>query len=474
MKSIPRHPSSLALALALGVQAGGIAQARAAGLDDYDTSFDSPIAGRLQDVSRSGPQRTMGALIEDVCPAGISRGRIVDSAAGQDLADRCTDMVEAVLATGDVDAALNALQAVAGEEVNAIATSEVDAASGQMDAIGARLQSLRGGGPRIALALPGLDGALAARGGAGSIGGGGGASADAAQRLGVFVNGNYEFNDRDESFNESGFEADGYGVTAGLDYLLSDALLVGAAFSYKNTEADIVRRGGSLDTDSVGGFGYATYTIGGGWYLDAMGGYTQNDHEQARNVAYAVRGATRGNVSTSQAALSELDSDEVAGSVKLGFDAVHGAWTVSPYLRADVAKVEIDGYTERMSRPTALGNGLALQIDDQSFTSVMSAIGAQFGWLSAQSWGTWYPQVMAEYVHEFDNDGDPITGRFVNAPDVSFRMGLDDPDRNFANVGVSSSFVLNSGTAAFVSYQTLLGYRDLTTHAVEVGVRVPF
>ncbi|MGE3775341.1 MAG: autotransporter outer membrane beta-barrel domain-containing protein [Gammaproteobacteria bacterium] len=474
MKPTLRHPLRLAIGLALGAQLGGSAiPAVASGLDDYDPAFDSPIGGALQDVSRSGPQRAIGALIEDVCPAGISRGRILDTTGGRDLADRCTDMVEAVLATGDVDAALSALQAVAGEEVNAIATSEVDASSGQMDAIGGRLQSLRGGGPRVALALPGLDGALAARGGAGLLSGGG-ASADGAQRLGVFVNGNYDYNDRDPSFNEAGFEADGYGVTAGLDYQLSDALLVGAAFSYKNTEADIARRGGSLDTDSVGGYGYATYTIGGGWYLDAMGGYTQNDHEQARNVAYAVRGATRGTVDTNQVALSELDSDEIAGSVKLGFDAVHGAWTVSPYLRADVAKVEIDGYTERMSRPGALGNGLALQIDDQSFTSVMSAIGAQFGWLSTHAWGTWYPQVMAEYVHEFDNDGDPITGRFVNAPGVSFRMGLDDPDRNFANVGVASSFVLNSGTAAFVSFQTLLGYHDLTAHAVEVGLRVPF
>ncbi|HMM75616.1 MAG TPA: autotransporter outer membrane beta-barrel domain-containing protein [Gammaproteobacteria bacterium] len=474
MKSMPRRSLRLAIIMALGAPLGGIAlPAAASGLDDYDPTFDSPIGGRLQGVARTGPQQTMGALIEDVCPAGLSRGRILDTAGGRDLADRCTDMVEAALATGDLDAALNAMQEVAGEEVDAIATSEVDASSGQMDAIGARLQSLRSGGPRVAFALPGFEDALAARGGAGLLSGGG-ASADGAQRLGVFVNGSYDYTDRDPSFNEAGFEADGYGVTAGLDYQLSDALLLGAAFSYKNTDADIAQRGGTLDTDSVGGYGYATYTIGGGWYLDAMGGYTQNDHEQVRTLAYAVRGATRGNVDTQQTALSELDSDEIAGSVKLGFDAVHGAWTVSPYVRAEIAKVEIDGYTERMSRPSALGNGLALQIDDQSFTSVMSAVGAQFGWLSTQTWGTWYPQVMAEYVHEFDNDGDPITGRFVNAPGVSFRMGIDDPDRNFANIGVASSFVLNSGTAAFVSFQTLLGYHDLTAHAVELGLRVPF
>lgn len=472
MKPTSPHPLRIALAAAL-VAGGSGFTATAQGIDDYDPGFDSPISGELQGIARTGPQRTMGALIEDVCPGGLSRGRILDTTGGRDLADRCTDMAEAALATGDVAGALDAMQAVAGEEVNAIATAEVDAASGQMDAIGARLQSVRAGGPRVALAMPGLDAALAAGGGAGLLSGGG-ASADADQRFGVFINGQYDYNDRDESFNEAGFEADGYGVTAGIDYQWTDALLVGAAFAYKRIEADIAGQGGALDTDSVGGFGYATYTIGDGWYLDAMGGYTQNDHEQARNVAYAVRGATRGAVSTRQVALSELDSDELAGSVKFGFDALHGALTVSPYARVDVAKVDIDGYTERMSRPTALGNGLALQVDDQSFTSLTSALGAQLGWLVPMAWGTWYPQVMAEYVHEFENEGDPVTGRFANAPGVSFRMGIDAPDRDFANVGVSSGFVLHSGVAAFVTYQTLLGYRDLTTHAVEVGVRLPF
>lgn len=463
-------PMAIAIAL-LAVPASALATDD--DFDDFDDGFDSPIAGALQSVAVTGPQRAMGALIEDVCPGGQSRGIIADTSAGADLAARCTDMAEAVLATGDLSGALGAMQAVAGEEVNAIASLEVDAASGQMDTIGARLQNLRAGGPRVAIAMPGFERALAADGSAGLLSGGG-ASADMASRLGVFVNGHYSYSDRDQTTNEAGFESDTYGVTAGLDYQLSDPLLVGAAFTYSSAAADLAQRGGSLDTDTYGGFAYATYTIGGGWYLDAMFGYTQNEHEQARNVAYSVLGATRGRVSMNQVAQSDLDSDEIAGSVKFGFDALHGAWTVSPYLRFDAADVSIDGYTERMSRPTALGNGLALQVDEQSFTSLMTAVGARFGYLSTQSWGTWYPQVTAEYVHEFDNEGDPITGRFVNAPGVDFRMGIDAPDEDFANLGVASSFVLNSGTAAFVSFQTLLGYRDLTTHAVEVGVRIPF
>ncbi len=462
MKHVLRHaPFITALALLttpLGAQATG-----------EDDGFASPIEGRLQSIARNAPQRAIADMVEEICPNGIGRGVI----SNQDLQDRCTDVVQAALVTGDEDGALAAMQALAAEEVNAIGTSEVDASAGQMDAIGARLQNLRAGGPRVAFAMPGFDGALAAEGGAGLLSGGG-ASADMASRLGVFVSGNYAFNARDATANEAGFDADTYGVTAGVDYQLSDPLLVGAAFTYASTDADISLRGGTLETDSYGGFAYATYLIGGGWFVDLMGGYTQNEHGQVRNIAYTVRGLTRGVVALDQRALSDLESDEIAGSFKFGFDAAHGAWTVSPYVRVDVAEVSIDGYTERMSRPSAIGNGVALQIDDQSFTSIMSAIGARFGYLSAYGWGTWYPQLVAEYVHEFDNEGDPVTGRYVDAPTASFAMGIDDPDQNFANVGVSSSFIFNNGNAAFVSFQTLLGYTDLTTHAVEIGVRLPF
>ncbi|MGH8596080.1 MAG: autotransporter domain-containing protein, partial [Gammaproteobacteria bacterium] len=109
-----------------------------------------------------------------------------------------------------------------------------------------------------------------------------------------------------------------------------------------------------------------------------------------------------------------------------------------------------------------------------SSSGQMDAIGAQLGLGSAQSWGTWYPQLIAEYVHEFDNDAENITGRHVDAPTFSFSMPIDDPDRDFAHLGVSSSLVFNSGVAAFASFHTLLGYEDLTTHAVELGVRIQF
>ncbi|MSR15933.1 MAG: autotransporter outer membrane beta-barrel domain-containing protein [Gammaproteobacteria bacterium] len=446
--------------------------ARATRMGSDRDGFDSPIEGVLQAAAQNGPQRAIAELVEEICPAGISRGVIRT----QDLQDRCTDVVRAVQAldatnsrSGPTTQALEAVQDLAAEEVNAIGSTEVDSSSGQMDAIGSRLATLRAGGPRVAIATPGFDGSKVAAASTKGWLTGGGAGDEMARKLGFFVNGNYVYNDKDATSNESGFQADAYGVTAGLDYQITDPLLVGAAFTYTTSDTDIALNGGNMETDTYGGFGYATLAFGGNWYLDGMVGYTQNNHDQTRNLNYTVLG-----VALNQTALSELDSREVAGSVKIGFDNTMGAWVVSPYARVDVADVEIDGYSERMSNLTAVGSGVALQIDDQSYTSLMSAFGAQLGYVSVQSWGTWYPQVVAEYVHEFDNDAKNITGRFVNAPTFSFSMPIDNPDRNFGNIGVTSSFLFNGGVSAFASFQTLVGYEDLTTHAVEFGVRIPF
>ena len=431
---------------------------------EENDGFDSPLEGVLQREAVNGPQRAIAEMVEEICPNGRQRGVILS----QDLQDRCTDVVRAVRNTGDREGARDALQNLAAEEVNVIGTSEVDASAGQVDAIGARLSNLRAGGSRVAIAMPGFDSSQVAAASRDGWLSGGAAGDDAGNALGFFVNGNYAFNEKDQTSNESGFESDTYGVTAGLDMQVSAPLLLGAAFTYTSAEADIVANGGTMETDSYGGFAYGTYTFAAGGYLDGMVGYTRNGHDQTRNLAYTL-GTT-----VNQTAFSDLDSREVAGSLKLGFDHANGNWVLGPYARLDVADVQIDGYNERMSNPTAAGSGLALQIDDQSYTSIMTAFGASAGYLSTQSWGTWYPQVLIEYVHEFDNDAANITGRYVDAPTFSFSMPIDDPDRNFAHVGVSSSFVMNSGVSAFAAYQALVGYEDLTTHLVQVGMRVAF
>jgi len=431
----------------------------------------SPIEDILQEAAQTPPQQSIGLVIEDICPAGV-----LDP--GGDLQARCDELVDGVLgvvsgslAGTDLPGALEGLQAMAPEEGAVLATQQLDASGGDPQAVHDRLSSLRSGaGAGLVQAGPrGFQISGLAAGEAG------------LPRWGFFLNGFYANSDRDTTLRESGFKADDVGVTAGIDYLASDRVTLGLAGVYKDSDADIKADGGSLDTESYSVFVYGSYVPADNWYLDTVFGYTANDHEQERTVAYtitAASGASGGVVQTitvDQSALSSNDSDELSVSVTAGYEFVRGAWMLSPYARFDYADVSIDGFTERMSAPAAPGSGLALVIDEQDFESMTATLGALFTSAIETGWGSLHPELQAEYVHEFENDGEPVTGHFVDDPTATrFAMLLDPPDRNYVTAGAGVSAVFSPTVLGFVRYQGLFGYEDLSLHAVEVGVRVGF
>ncbi len=415
------------------------------------------VSDTLVGISENEPQASIGFVIGQICPSGT----VINDA---DFQARCNEVAGAALS--DNNTANGALQAMAPEEDAVIASSQVDSGSAQIDNIGDRLSSLRGGG----------GGGLVFRNSSGFNWSTGAAGDGMSSPWGFFVNGLYVTSDRDSTSRESGFTSDDFGVTAGIDYTFSDRFVLGFAFGYKDSDADIDANGGDLESDSYSYFAYWSLYPNENWYIDAMAGYTENDHDQTRNVIYTIggpgTGLGAGSNTISNAALSSTESEEFSVSVTAGRNYFLDAWTLSPYGRIDYADIEIDGFNERMAQTTALGSGLALQIDDQDFDSLMMTLGAS----ATTQWGErYFPQVSVEYVHEFKNNNDPITGRFLaDTSGTTFALLTDRPDRNFFNVGAAMTAVLTDSMTGFFRYQGLFGYEDLEVHAFEVGVRVGF
>ena len=89
--------------------------------------------------------------------------------------------------------------------------------------------------------------------------------------------------------------------------------------------------------------------------------------------------------------------------------------------------------------------------------------------------GVIVPQASVEYVHEFLDDQRSVGFRL--AQDLGSRRFLfqtDTPDRDYVNLSVGASVVLRDGLTAFVNYRELLGYRDRSSHAVSLGLRIAF
>jgi outer membrane lipase/esterase len=432
--------------------------------------------GPLQDISETPPQEELGEVIEEICPADPP---VITN---PDLQERCNELVGSV--GTDPEGAREGLQAMAPEENSAVGTSSIEVSGAQIDNIGARLAALRRG--TTGLSLQGLTFNIDGRKVSGdelfgvqarNIKGGAAGADDAGfSRLGIFINGDYGWGDRDATLRQSGFDFDSYGITAGVDYRFTDQFVLGAAFGYGNTDVEINANGGTLDTDAYSVSVYGSYYPTQAFYLDAIVSWGISDHDQARSIRYGVDTSTPGERTlVRQTATAEIDSDQISASLGSGYNFAQNGWTFGPYGRLGYVDVDVDGFRERVSDPTPTtpGSGLGLEIDEQDFTSFTLAVGGQVIKAISMPWGVLLPQLNAEYVHEFENDNDAIAGRFLgDLSGTTFFLPTDEPDRNYVNLSIGASAVFAGGRSAFIQYQTLLGYEDLESHAIGVGLRI--
>jgi uncharacterized protein YhjY with autotransporter beta-barrel domain len=176
-----------------------------------------------------------------------------------------------------------------------------------------------------------------------------------------------------------------------------------------------------------------------------------------------------------QSAFSDTTSRDIGGSLEGGYDFVRNNWTLTRYARLAVADSSIDGYTEHMSDPAGPGSGLALQIEDQSFMSITTAFGGRAATVYSAERFDLFPQIGAEYVHEFDNDNEDTRGRLVDDTSGSvFLLPTDSPDRNYGNISAALTADFRNGWSGHVLYQGLVGYEDLNISFFEVGARLQF
>jgi uncharacterized protein with beta-barrel porin domain len=314
--------------------------------------------GPLQDISETPPQEELGEVIEEICPA---RPPVITN---PDLQERCNELVGAV----DIDdeGAREGLQAMAPEENSTVGTSSIEVSGAQIDNIGARLAALRRG--TTGLSLQGLTFNIDGRKVSGDElfgvqahkhnikGGAAGADDTGFSRLGVFINGDYGWGDRDPTLRQSGFDFDSYGVTAGVDYRFTDQFVLGAAFGYGNTEVEINANGGTLDTDAYSVSVYGSYYPTQAFYLDAVVGWGTSDHDQARSIRYGVASPSPSDPGertlVRQTATAEIDSDQISASLGSGYNFAQNGWTFGPYGRLEYVDVDVDSFRERVSDPT--------------------------------------------------------------------------------------------------------------------------
>ncbi len=443
------------------------------------------VAQNLANVPGSTPlQSRTGAAVAAVCgqfiaanaasPAGAV-GRDNGTAQG-DLFARCGDMVHnanALLGSGATAFSLglsaaglnSALSDIAHDETAAQGANSTQDTEVQVNNVTGRLSALRGGAKSVSIAglnLRDSSGQLLAANkdwlgsalAAGEEDGGDG-------RFGVFVTGDYSFGGDDGSNEEAGYDLDGYGITAGADYKLSDNLITGAAFGYTRTKNDFDQNGGKLDQDTYSLSLYAS-VYSGPLYLDGVISYAFSDTNIDRRISYGglIRPVNR-------VANGDTEGDEWSFSAGTGYEFSRGGWSLSPLARIIYSDTDIDAYSETGAL------GLNLAVAGQNIKSFETALGADVSYAHSTNFGVVTPQIRLEWAHEFDNDSRQITAQYVNDPrNNRFFVRTDSPDRNYYVLGGGLSALMTGGKTAFAEVETVLGREGYEKHTFRIGARL--
>ena len=228
--------------------------------------------------------------------------------------------------------------------------------------------------------------------------------------------------DVDDQRSTAGGDGNGYSLDLGGSYRLSEEWRLGVAAGVARQRLEPGAADSSYRLNSYLLSAFAQYQGERLWGdLTATGGRLDYDDLSRR---FALGPTTRSEQ-------GDTDGDLRALSARLGYDlaAAGSPWHLSPYLSADYARVQVDGYRERGNDATAL------EFDDQSSTSRRLGLGLQGRWQLAPATAL-FADLGRE--REFADGTRDVTMRLNSVPGLDYTLDgyQPDSDRTRLSLGV--------------------------------------
>ena len=239
--------------------------------------------------------------------------------------------------------------------------------------------------------------------------------------------------------SNSEIEMDHTTIQVGADYRINNHWIVGGAFSYTDSDADLVK--GQAKGDSYSLAAYATYMADGGSYLDLIARYGYLDNEM-----------TSGNMSV------DTKSNAFSLSVETGhmFRIMEQAY-IEPQIEVTYGFISGDD--------TTASNDVRLDQDD--FQSLITRVGVRTGFEFPEKAGTIY--AMLSYSYDFLGDADGT------ASQGGLREALnEDLGGGWVSYGIGAQFKLGDNAFAYGELERTSGGEIDNPYLFNVGFRWNF
>ncbi|MBB5752874.1 IPT/TIG domain-containing protein [Prosthecomicrobium pneumaticum] len=253
--------------------------------------------------------------------------------------------------------------------------------------------------------------------------------------LAVWSGGFIDFSRRDGGID---LDSTAVGVSGGVDYRFSPALVAGFGFGYGRDRSDVGDNGTETLVDAYSGALYGSYKPIDGLFLDGLLGGSWIDLDSSRYVT--VDGST---------ADGSRSGTQLFGSLTAAYEFRDDAWLISPYARAGFSRAWLDGFSET-------GGGVyGLTYGDQTVDSLSGALGARLRYVFDTEWGSIAPEVRAEYSHDFA-DGSRVGLGYSDLGGLPYAVETEADARDIATVGLALGIRFDPGWLLDLDYRTRL------------------
>jgi outer membrane autotransporter protein len=290
-------------------------------------------------------------------------------------------------------------------------------------------------------------------------------------KLGLFVQGDLDFGDRDETELESGYDFDSWSLTVGGDYRFTDQLFAGLSASVGEVEVDYAGDGGSTDISNW------TVSLYSGWspteniYIDGLVSYGASDIESARNINYTDSGGSWNSIHN-----GDTDGDQLFIGINTGYMLSRNSWRFGPTASLTYLEGSIDGFVENSEGIDSQAWNFA--VEGQDYESLRLSLGVQADYIFTTSFGVIIPGIRVSYVMEQEDEADQIDMRLVNNPFSEQELSssqivvrTDGQDSGFLDTSLNLSGQFIMGFSGFVSYRFYSSYDDYSREGIAIGLR---
>lgn len=258
------------------------------------------------------------------------------------------------------------------------------------------------------------------------------------RKLAVFVSGDVNTGDRQNTISTTGFNVDTKGVTVGADYPATDEITLGVAFNNASSNNQINDNRGKVGLNSSGVSIYGIYNRDK-FYTAASINYGWDNFDLTRQIN--VIGFSQANAKPS----GDRFSTRLSGGYEFGSNGL----SFGPIAGIRYTKVNINGYTEQN------GDILNLQVSPQSAESLLFDLGGQVSYPFQSGSSTIAPYFSASYERELTDNSRRIVTELVTQPGIPIRTRIGAGDRDFLRLSAGVQAQFSTNLSAGVGYERI-------------------